>query len=93
MNVDLKNPAHPPSMAVPLGLREAIGPGGLTYPNGDSAALAQRLKVALTDDQATARCREAAPSHLALNRRVQVATNYLAVFEHVLRGVTDVRAV
>lgn len=75
------------------GLREAIGPGGLTYPNGDSAWLVQRLKVALTDDQATARCREAAPSHLALHRPTQVAANYLAVFEHALRGATNVRTV
>ena len=75
------------------GLCEAIGPGGLTYPNGDSAGLVQRLKAALTDDQATARCREAAPSHLALHRPAQVAANYLAVFEHALRGETNVRTV
>jgi glycosyltransferase involved in cell wall biosynthesis len=75
------------------GLCEAIGPGGLTYPNGDSAGLVQRLKVALTDDQATARCRDAAPGHLALHRPTQVAANYLAVFEHALRGATNVRTV
>jgi hypothetical protein len=65
MNADLKTPAHPASTArrglsswAYVRRSDSGGLAWLTYPNADSAALAQRLKVALTDDQAAARCRK-----------------------------------
>jgi glycosyltransferase involved in cell wall biosynthesis len=66
------------------GLREAIGPGGLTFPNGDVEALAVCLEKALFDAETIARCRSAAPAHLARHQPGPVAGRYLEVFSKVL---------
>jgi glycosyltransferase involved in cell wall biosynthesis len=66
------------------GLKEAIGPGGLTFPNGDIEALAASLKKALYDAETIANCRSAVPAHLAQHQPGTVAGRYLKVFSNVL---------
>lgn len=61
------------------GLPEAIGPAGFTFRNGDAEALSERLAVLLTDESAVARCRAAAPGHLASHRPATVAERYMEV--------------
>lgn len=69
------------------GLKEAIGPGGLTFPNGNIEVLADCLKKALYDAETIARCHSAAPAHLARHQPGPVAGRYLEVFSNaVLRG-------
>src|SRR5262249_18761077 len=46
------------------GLREAIGPSGVTVPNGDSAAMARALKLLLEDDSLVAHYQSCASTHL-----------------------------
>jgi glycosyltransferase involved in cell wall biosynthesis len=66
------------------GLPEAIGPCGLTFPNGDAAALAERLETLLTDRGAVSSLLEGAESHLAKHRPAFVANRYLEVIRQVL---------
>jgi glycosyltransferase involved in cell wall biosynthesis len=66
------------------GLGEAIGPGGLTFPNGDVAVLADRLEQVLTDADLVTRFRAALPEYLARHRPSEVAAGYLEVFERVV---------
>jgi glycogen(starch) synthase len=47
------------------GLKKAIGPCGLTFPNGDAAALAAVLEPVLTDPELTTTLLRGAPEHLA----------------------------
>jgi len=75
------------------GLAEAIGPVGLTYPNGDVVALSERLATVLTNDDVLARCCAAAPAHLALHGPADVAARYLEVFAHTLDRTEDVSVV
>ena len=60
------------------GLSEAIGPCGVTFPNGDAAALAERLAELLLDPARLAPLRAAAPAHLARHTADAVAAAYLA---------------
>jgi glycosyltransferase involved in cell wall biosynthesis len=66
------------------GLKEAIGPGGLTFPNGDVEAFAVCLEKALYDEKTIAGCRSAVPAHLALHQPGPVAGRYLEVFSNAL---------
>lgn len=66
------------------GLQDAIGFGGLTFPNGDSKALAASVELALYNDGTAARCRAAAPEHLAVHSASAVAHRYLELFTHTL---------
>lgn len=59
------------------GLPEAIGPCGVTFPNGDAAALADTLKQLLANRARIEAFRRAAPEHLARFTRRQVANRYL----------------
>jgi len=61
------------------GLPEAIGPCGLTFPNGDAATLAQRLSQLLREPGRIAALRQAAPAHLARHSADAVADSYLRV--------------
>jgi glycogen synthase len=63
------------------GLKDAIGPGGLTFPNGDVAVLAEILEKSLT----TARDEAAVAAHLQGQSPTAVAEAYLAVLERVAR--------
>jgi glycogen synthase len=65
------------------GLPEAIGPCGITVPNGNSAAMARALELLLEDGGLRASYRSYAPGHLARHSRSIVARRYLDVLESV----------
>jgi glycogen synthase len=67
------------------GLREAIGNGGITFPNGDATALAQALKNLLLHPELEAGLRAAAPAHLARFQAAEVAAQYLRLLERIAR--------
>jgi glycogen synthase len=63
------------------GLQEAIGPCGLTFPNGDVQALTNVLSELLLHPETQHPYRQAATAHLSQHQSVQVAAAYLRVFE------------
>jgi glycosyltransferase involved in cell wall biosynthesis len=63
------------------GLAEAIGPCGLTFPNGDVRGLAGVLSRLLADPSECERLRENAGAHLAQFTRRRVAEAYLEVLK------------
>ncbi len=63
------------------GLAEAIGPCGLTFPNGDGEALAARIETALADPRLAAALEEKAGAHLAPYGRKAAAAAYLRWME------------
>lgn len=67
------------------GLPEAIGPCGVTFPNGDPAALASALGQLLRQPNDRRRLLAPAPEHLARFHPEVVAREYLALFESKLR--------
>jgi len=67
------------------GLPEAIGPCGVTVPNGDTSAMALALRYLLEDDSLRARYRCGAAVHLARHSRPNVARGYLNVLESATR--------
>ena len=71
------------------GLKGAIGPAGLTFPNGDVAALATAIEQLLGEEKIVDRCRRAAPGHLEKHRPAA----YLAVFDHARCKANDTRVV
>lgn len=66
------------------GLRDAIGPCGETFPNGDARALAASLRRVLADPAHAESLRAPAGAHLARFRPGEVARSYLRVFEEAL---------
>ena len=66
------------------GLPEAIGPCGLTFPNGDVDALSRTLERLLLDPDEQARLRENAPAHLKRFEPASVAQQYLGLFQKLL---------
>ena len=66
------------------GLREAIGPCGKTFPNGDLTALKQVVRRLLLRPEELDRHRSAAAGHLARHSPPIVAKAYLAVLESAL---------
>jgi glycosyltransferase involved in cell wall biosynthesis len=67
------------------GLKEAIGPCGVTFPNGDVAALAQVLANLLHYPDQLVQYRKEAVAHLSCHRPADVAKAYLHAFEEALR--------
>ncbi len=67
------------------GLKDAIGPCGVTFPNGDAQALARALEPLLRDENQLRPYRAAAPAHLANHRSDKVAQEYLSVIEAATR--------
>jgi glycosyltransferase involved in cell wall biosynthesis len=67
------------------GLPEAIGPCGLTFPNGDAGALADRIAELLKAPGKLAAFRSAAGSHLAQFTTVRIAGLYLEEMSAALR--------
>ena len=67
------------------GLKDAIGPCGVTFPNGDANALAEALQPLLRDAQLLQPFREAAPAHLAYHKAQNVAMAYLEVIQSAMR--------
>ena len=65
------------------GLKEAIGPCGLTFENGNEAALAAQLKRLLNEPNASVRFRDGADRHLANFRADAVTTAYLDVMREM----------
>jgi glycosyltransferase involved in cell wall biosynthesis len=67
------------------GLAEAIGPCGVMFPNGDTAALAISISRLLADPSERVRLRQSASSHLARFTPRHVAGTYLDAMEKALR--------
>jgi glycogen(starch) synthase len=65
------------------GLPEAAGPCGLTFPMGDSAALASLIEKLLADPVLTVPFREKVPAHLDTMRPERLAERYLEAFERL----------
>ncbi|HKH43088.1 MAG TPA: glycosyltransferase family 4 protein [Thermoanaerobaculia bacterium] len=68
------------------GLAEAIGPCGMTFPNGDAAALAGILSGLLADPAGGRELLRHAPEHLARHRSATVGAAYERVLAGVLAG-------
>jgi glycosyltransferase involved in cell wall biosynthesis len=66
------------------GLKDAIGPCGETFTNGDAAALAQALRHLLADNQKLSLYRAHADAHLSRHRKEEVASSYLQIFTTAL---------
>lgn len=66
------------------GLKEAIGPCGLTFPNGDAAALADLLGRLLADPEAGRDLLRHAPEHLARHTPAALAQGYESVLEQAV---------
>jgi glycosyltransferase involved in cell wall biosynthesis len=66
------------------GLPEAIGPCGMTFPNGDVNALAEKIEMALLDRDITSRLLDGVELHLAKHRPAYVAGRYLEVMRGAL---------
>jgi len=66
------------------GLKDAIGNCGITFPNGDQAALTKALARLLTQPALLARYRANASSHLPKHHQATVAKAYLQVLEEAL---------
>ena len=66
------------------GLPEAIGPCGITFPNGDIAALEKALELLLTQPNERERLTAAAPGHLAQFQPHLIANRYLELFQTVI---------
>lgn len=62
------------------GLREAMGPCGITFPNGNANALAEALATLLSDPAQRETLRAARAGHLAKFHPERVAEAYLALF-------------
>jgi glycogen synthase len=65
------------------GLPEAIGPCGLTFPNGDAAALAVLLACLLTDPARGRELLRHAPEHLARHHSAAVGRAYVDALDDV----------
>jgi glycogen synthase len=65
------------------GLSEAIGNCGMTFPNGDSEELADRLGELLRNSKVREKFRAAAPVHLERFRAQTVAQRYLALLREL----------
>jgi glycosyltransferase involved in cell wall biosynthesis len=63
------------------GLKEAIGPCGLTFVNGDTGALASQLKRLLAEPELQSRLRQHADEHLAKFKSDVVAAAYLRIMQ------------
>jgi glycosyltransferase involved in cell wall biosynthesis len=65
------------------GLKDAIGPCGVTFPNGEMAALARALEPLLREPNLLGAFRQAAPVHLAAHQNAAIAERYLHIFRNV----------
>lgn len=67
------------------GLTEAIGPCGVTFPNGDARALAKAIATLLADPTERDRLRQNAVAHLARFKPRHVAGLYLDAMKKARR--------
>jgi len=63
------------------GLKDAIGPCGVTFPNGDLQALTQRLTELLLNPHQLTTYKARADEHLSHYKKTTVAKAYLKIFE------------
>ena len=63
------------------GLKEAIGPCGITFENGNERSLADALKRLLQDEELADSFRRTAPQHLERFKAREVARQYLQLIE------------
>jgi glycosyltransferase involved in cell wall biosynthesis len=66
------------------GLKDAIGPCGITFANGDAGALAAALEQLLSAPDTLVALRAHAPAHLERHRGSSVARAYLDVFKEAI---------
>lgn len=64
------------------GLKDAIGPGGVTFPNGDVQALTQKIADLLLNPHQVATYKASSDTHLSCHTKTAVAKAYLQVFEN-----------
>ncbi len=69
------------------GLKDAVGSCGITFPNGDEQALADRLETLLTVPESQRPYRAKAAAHLSLHTKGVVAEAYVRVLEATLYGM------
>lgn len=67
------------------GLKEAIGPCGVTFRNGDATDLARVLAPLLRDPAAARALLSGAPAHLAIHSSEEVGRTYVCVLAEVAR--------
>ena len=67
------------------GLKDAIGNCGVTFPNGDAAALAEIISDLLSNPQKLVEYRAQTQQHLEDHQSPTVAAAYLNVFQGVIR--------
>jgi glycogen(starch) synthase len=67
------------------GLKEAMGPCGITFKNGDDAFLAGALERLLRDRELEESLRQAAPAHLSRFKTGTVTRAYLQLIEETAR--------
>jgi glycosyltransferase involved in cell wall biosynthesis len=67
------------------GLKDAIGPCGVTFPNDDVKALTHTLVDLLTNPKEITSYRTQAESHLSRHKKAEVAKAYLQVFEKAIQ--------
>jgi glycosyltransferase involved in cell wall biosynthesis len=63
------------------GLPEAIGPCGVTFANGDAAALAEKIEMFLKQPDLLAGFRQNAANHLARHQPEVVAQKYIELLQ------------
>lgn len=68
------------------GLDDAVGPCGLTFPNGDVEALAACLEALLDNANRLAELTKHAESHLAQHTKKHVVSSYLEIIESAVMG-------
>jgi glycosyltransferase involved in cell wall biosynthesis len=73
------------------GLPEAIGPCGLTFPNGDPQALADQIERLLSTPALLKTFRAAGAAHVATHTPAAVADAYIEVFQQAILTARDNR--
>jgi glycosyltransferase involved in cell wall biosynthesis len=69
------------------GVPEAIGPCGLTFPNGDAQTLADRVEMLLSTPATLDKLRSSSGAHLAAHTPAAVATAYMQLFQsEIVKG-------
>lgn len=73
------------------GLKDAVGPCGVTFPNGNAKALAEQIQRVWKNEDLIQQFQAHAPAHLKQHERSAIAKKYLEVIEHALakhKGIT-----
>ena len=68
------------------GLEDAVGPCGLTFPNGDIGALEKRLEELFSKPNLANELRQHAKHHLEKHSKARVVLSYLEIIEKAAKG-------